>query len=98
MHYTPVGQRCPEHAGAPVGIRKATAPIQRAVTGVGSRRVNAVTMALIAVNVGIYFAELALGGTFRGTGNWIFSHGALIMNGIIVNGELIPGPAHATAP
>ncbi len=98
MHYTPVGQRCPEHAGAPVGIRKATAPIQRAVTGVGSRRVNAVTMVLIGMNVGIYLAELALGGSIKGTGNWIFSHGALIVNGIIVNGNLIPGPAHATAP
>jgi membrane associated rhomboid family serine protease len=98
MHYTPVGQRCPEHAGAAVGIRKATAPIQRAVTGVGSRRVNAVTMVLIGMNIGIYFAELALGGTISGTRNWIFSHGALIVNGIIVNGSIIPGPPHATAP
>jgi membrane associated rhomboid family serine protease len=98
MHYTPVGQRCPEHAGRPVGIRKAAAPIQRAVTGRGSRRLNAVTVALIFINVGVYLAELAAGGNINGTGNWIFSHGALLVNGVIQNGNVFPVPAHASAP
>jgi membrane associated rhomboid family serine protease len=98
MHYTPVGQRCPEHAGQPVGIRKATVPIQRAVTGVGARRVNAVTIALIAINVAVYLAELAAGGTTSGTGNWIFSHGALLVNGVTQNGNVFPVPAHSAAP
>ena len=62
MTPAPVGLRCPEHSGKPQGIRKATTPVQRAVTGVGSRRVNSVTMALIAINVGVFLAELAAGG------------------------------------
>jgi membrane associated rhomboid family serine protease len=98
MHYTPVGQRCPEHAGQPVGIRRATAPIQRAVTGTGSRRLNAVTMVLIGINVAVYLAELAAGGDVNGTGNWIFSHGALVVNGVISNGNLFPQQAHAVVP
>ena len=36
MTPAPVGLRCPEHSGKPQGIRKVTAPAQRAVTGVGS--------------------------------------------------------------
>jgi membrane associated rhomboid family serine protease len=94
MHYTPVGQRCPEHAGQPTGIRRATAPIQRAVTGTASRRLNAVTMALIAINVGVYLVELLIGGNVDGTGNWIFSHGALLVNGITAGGNVQPLPAH----
>src|SRR5215208_1346822 len=76
----PVGLRGPEHSGKPQGVRKVTAVVERAATGVGGRRVNAVTMALIAVNVLVYAAELAAGGSFQGTGNWIYDHGALIAN------------------
>ena len=77
MTPAPVGLRCPEHSGKPQGIQRVTQPAQRAVTGVGSRRVNAVTIALIAVNVAVYLAELAGGGNVNGTGNWIYEHGAL---------------------
>ena len=63
------------------------------MTGVGSRRMNAVTMALIGINVAVYLAELAAGGTVDGTNNWIYDHGALVMNAIYANGQLA-GVAH----
>jgi membrane associated rhomboid family serine protease len=82
MTPAPVGQRCPEHSGKPQGLQKVT----RAVTGVGAQRVNAVTMALIAINVGVFLLELAAGGTLQGTGNWIYEHGALVKNAIYADG------------
>jgi membrane associated rhomboid family serine protease len=83
-----VGLRCPEHSGKPQGVHKITAAATRATTGVGSRRVNAVTMALIGVNVLVYLAELAAGGTVSGTGNWIYSHGVLVADAQYSNGQL----------
>ena len=77
MTPAPVGLRCPDHSGRAQGVQRVTRSAQRAVTGVGSRRVNAVTMALIGLNVAVYLAELAIGGSVNGTGNWIFNHGAL---------------------
>ena len=94
MTPAPVGIRCPEHSGKPQGVQRVVRPTQRAVTGIGSRRVNAVTMALIAINVVVYLAELAAGGTVSGTGNWIFNHGALFMSGqYTADGQLV-GVAH----
>src|SRR5947207_4569586 len=93
MTPAPVGLRCPEHSGKAQGIQKVIRPAQRAATGVGSRRVNAITMALIAINVGVYLAELAGGGTVSGTSNWIFDHGSLITTAVYSNGTLA-GVAH----
>jgi membrane associated rhomboid family serine protease len=73
MTPAPVGLRCPEHSGKPQGIQK----VQRAVTGTGSRRVNAVTMALIAINVAVAIAEFASGKSASFTNNTIFLHGSL---------------------
>jgi len=84
-----VGLRCPEHSGKPQGIQK----VQRAVSGVGSRRPNAVTMALIGINVAVYLAELALGGSTNGTNNWIYDHGALFASGCCLDGHAV-GVAH----
>ena len=77
MTPAPVGLRCPEHAGKAQGIRRVTRAAERTATGVGSRRMNAITTALIAINVGVYLAELALGGSTNGTRNWIYDHGVL---------------------
>jgi membrane associated rhomboid family serine protease len=77
-----VGLRCPEHSGKPQGVRRITTAAARTTTGVGSSRVNAVTLTLIGLNLVIYAAELAGGGRWQGTGNWIYSHGVLISNGI----------------
>jgi membrane associated rhomboid family serine protease len=72
-----VGLRCPDHSGKPHGVQRVAAAATRATTGVGSRRVNAVTMALIGINVAVYLAELAAGGTINGLDNTIYIHGAL---------------------
>jgi membrane associated rhomboid family serine protease len=71
MTPAPVGLRCPEHSGKPQGVRKVT----RAVGAVGSRRVNAVTLALIGVNVAVALAQLAIHGTF--IDSTFFQNGAL---------------------
>jgi membrane associated rhomboid family serine protease len=72
-----VGLRCPDHSGKPQGVRKITTAATRTTTGLGSRRINAVTMALIAINVLVYLAELGAGGTVNGLDNTIYEHGAL---------------------
>jgi membrane associated rhomboid family serine protease len=51
--------------------------VQRAVSGVGSRRVNAVTLALIGINVAVAIAEFASGRSASFTNNTIFLHGSL---------------------
>ena len=87
-----VGLRCPEHAGQPQGMRRVAQPVQRAV---GPRALGglSVTTVLIAINVLVYLAELAAGGSINGTGNWIYEKGALFAAGISSNGHLI-GVAH----
>jgi membrane associated rhomboid family serine protease len=98
----PVGLRCPDHSGKAQGIQKVTRAAERAVSGVGARRVNAVTMVLIGLNVLVYAGELAAGGTINGTSNWIYQRGALIASGNYFDGQLIPpgfvpGPAVGVA-
>jgi membrane associated rhomboid family serine protease len=95
MTPAPVGLRCPEHSGKPQGVRKVTRPMQQAVTGVGSNRVNAVTMTLIAINIAVFVAELAAGGTINGQGNWIYRHGALFASGVYFAGGVFPAPPGA---
>lgn len=98
MTPAPVGLRCPEHSGKPQGVQRVTKGAQRAVTGVGSRRVNAVTMALIAINVAVYLVELGANGSWDGTGNWLFNHGVLVMNAAYAQGSIVPLPPHAPVP
>jgi membrane associated rhomboid family serine protease len=81
-----VGLRCPEHSGKPQGARRVTTAASRAVTGVGSRRANVVTLTLVFINVGIYLFELASGGSLNGTNNWIFEHGALVSSAVYADG------------
>jgi membrane associated rhomboid family serine protease len=87
MTVAPVGIRCPEHAGArPRAVVAASRPAS--IAGKRVRRTAArhgyvipefsITRLLVVVNVVIYLAELAAGGTVSGTNNWIFDHGALI--------------------
>jgi membrane associated rhomboid family serine protease len=52
-----------------------TRAAERAATGVGARRMNAVTMALIAINVGVVLVELGINGSFEG--NNVFIKGVL---------------------
>ena len=80
MTPAPVGLRCPEHSGKPQGVRKVTSTAERVVTKRGTRPYP-VTIALIAINVGVYLLELAIGGAYDGTGNSIFYKGALFAHG-----------------
>src|SRR5829696_7481051 len=98
MTPAPVGLRCPEHSGKAQGVRKVTQAAERAVTGAGGRRVNAVTMALIGINIAVYLAELGAGGTINGTSNWIFDHGASVLSGVYQDGQLYPVPENVFAP
>jgi membrane associated rhomboid family serine protease len=98
MTPAPVGLRCPEHSGKPQGIQRVAAGAERAVTGVGSRRVNLVTSLLIGINVGVYVFELLAGGTVQGVGNWLYAHGALVVNGVTNGKSIAVVPAHVSAP
>ena len=74
MVFAPVGIRCPDHAGQTQGAAKVSRGIKRAsFEGTGA----VVTKALVAINVGIYLLELALGGTINGTGNSVYENGFL---------------------
>src|SRR3990172_6616418 len=58
MVFAPVGIRCPDHSGQPQGAAKVVRKVQRAsVAG----QVGLVTRILVALNVGVYAAELAGG-------------------------------------
>jgi membrane associated rhomboid family serine protease len=94
MTPAPVGIRCPEHSGKPQGIQKVTRAAERAVTGVGSNRINAVTIALIAINVAVALVELASGSSASFTNNSIFEKGSLFATGFVsADGQLL-GVAH----
>ena len=80
-----VGLRCPEHSGKPQGVRRVAAAAYRTAIRVGAQRVGIVTTALIVLNVLVYFAELATGGSADGTGSSIYVHGVLFAN-LYVNG------------
>jgi membrane associated rhomboid family serine protease len=84
MTPAPVGLRCPEHAGKAQGIRRVAQVAEKTATGVGSRRMNAVTMALIAINVAVAVVELGINGSF--TNNKVFVKG-LLWGPFVSNGD-----------
>src|ERR671932_1179859 len=74
MTVAPVGLRCPEHSGQPRGAQRVTRTVRRAsYAGQGAL----LTKALIALNVGIYLAELAGGASVNADSGWIYLHGVL---------------------
>ena len=75
MTPAPVGLRCPEHSGKAQGVRRVAQVAEKAATGVGSRRMNAVTIVLIAINVAVALVELGINGSF--TNNNVFVKGVL---------------------
>lgn len=87
-----VGLRCPDHSGKAQGIRKVTRAASRSSTSFGARQMNAVTLALITINVAVVVAELAINGSF--SGNWIYDHGVLIASGQYTFGGHLIGVAH----
>jgi membrane associated rhomboid family serine protease len=92
MTPAPVGIRCPEHSGKPQGIQKVTRAAERAVTGVGHRRANVVTLSLIGINVAVALYELAGNGSFLNSS--VFEKGSLFATGFVsASGEPL-GVAH----
>jgi membrane associated rhomboid family serine protease len=78
MTPAPVGLRCPEHSGKPQGVRRAaTVAAERRVPAGSIAQRAPVTLALIALNVGVYLTELGMGGTTDGTGNKLWLNGSL---------------------
>jgi membrane associated rhomboid family serine protease len=70
----PVGLRCPDHSGKPQGAARITRTVKRATyEGHGAL----ITRILIGINVAVFLAELALGGTLYGMNNRIFDDGFL---------------------
>lgn len=72
--FAPVGLRCPDHSGKVQGAARVTRTIKRATyEGHG----GLVTRILIGINVAVFLAELAAGGTLNGFGNELYYRGAL---------------------
>lgn len=94
MTSAPVGIRCPEHSGKAQGIHKVTQAAERAVTGVGGRRVNAVTLGLMGVCIAVALIELASGNSASFTNNSIFEKGSLFASGYVSASGQPLGVAH----
>jgi membrane associated rhomboid family serine protease len=73
MVFASVGIKCPECAGQPIGIKKATT---RARVSAGTGTGGIVTKALIAVNVGVFLLQISQG-DLRGIDSEAFERGAL---------------------
>jgi membrane associated rhomboid family serine protease len=83
MTFAPVGIRCPDHSGQLQGAARVTQGMRRAsFEGTGA----VVTKTLVGINVGIYLLQLALGGEINGTGNRIYTEGALY-GPLVANGD-----------
>ena len=83
----PVGLRCPEHSGKPLGVQRVTRGVQRAAVGGATAKV---TRALIGLNVAVYVAELAQGAGVNATQGSIYQDGVLIANGNKLAGTVTP--------
>jgi membrane associated rhomboid family serine protease len=99
MVFGPVGIRCPECAGVPTGARRTAERVRK----VGDRApATIVTTVLIAVNVVVFLAEIALGSSWDTTSGRIFNEGALfgpfVADGewyrLITSAFLHAGPIH----
>lgn len=87
MTFSPVGIRCPDHAGKQKvvrGIPRKT-PAQMLRAG-GS---DVVTRALIGINVGIYLLQLAGGASINANSGWIYEHFALFIQAIDSSGNVV---------
>ncbi len=98
MVFAAVGIKCPECAGQPQGVRKATKRT-RAAAGTGAGGI--VTRFLIAANVAVFVVQISQG-DLRGTGGSAFEQGALygplVAEGewwrLVTAGFLHVGPVH----
>jgi membrane associated rhomboid family serine protease len=79
MSFGPVGIRCPECSGQPVGAKKAVQQIRAAPTRLPA---DVVTISLIVINVAVFVAELATGSGVSSLGGTLVLRGGLV--GILV--------------
>ena len=98
MVFAAVGIKCPDCAGQPIGVKKATARAQKAATtGTGA----ILTRGLIAINVAVFLVQIAEG-DLRGVNSEAFARGALfgpyVATGewwrLVTAGFLHIGPIH----
>jgi membrane associated rhomboid family serine protease len=88
MVFAPVGIRCPDHAGVAQGAARVTSGVRRvAYEGRGAL----VTKALIAINVLVFFVNLAQGSTLNQLSGWLFEKGALFISSPFYPGGLADG-------
>ena len=74
MVFASVGIKCPECAGQPTGVARATTRARRTSVGLGTG--STVTKALIAVNLAVYLVQISQGDV-RGLSSDAFTNGAL---------------------
>jgi membrane associated rhomboid family serine protease len=72
MTFGPVGIRCPEHSGKPQGVQRVVKDVQQRSSGA-----RPVTKAIVAVNVGIYLLQLAMGAPIDTDAGRIWENGVL---------------------
>ncbi len=83
MVFAPVGIRCPDHAGVAQGTAKVTTGVRRAAyEGTGAL----VTKTLIAINVLVFFMNLAQGSTLSRVSGSLFERGALYIGSPFTSG------------
>jgi membrane associated rhomboid family serine protease len=75
MVFAAVGIKCPECAGQPTGVKRATS---RARTSAAVGRGALATKALIGINVLVYVLQLVEGGDRNGRGGEVWEKGALV--------------------
>ena len=75
MVFAPVGIRCPDHAGQ---VRAGVRPPGRARLALSGAEGAIVTRALVIINVGVFFLNLAQGASLGQNGGSLFQDGALV--------------------
>jgi membrane associated rhomboid family serine protease len=84
--FAPVGIRCPDHSGAPQGVRRVSTNVRRAgFAGTGAL----VTKTLIGINVAVFLLMLSQGASIGSAGGEVFVRGALLIRGQLSDGELV---------
>ena len=84
--FAPVGIRCPDHSGKAQGPRRVTTGVRR-VSATGSGAL--VTKTLIGLNVFVYLAMLAQGGSLGSPDGDLYARGALLIRGALSSGEAV---------
>jgi membrane associated rhomboid family serine protease len=83
MVFAPVGIRCLDHAGVAQGAARVTTGVRRAAYEGGGALV---TKALIAINVIVFFINLAQGSTLSRVSGSLFEKGALYIGSPLTSG------------